>query len=189
MPDRRVPGRSVVTRRAIIDIVRPAVSGSYGVLGFTAPNLWSRILRVVGAHDTGIRVSFHDGIVIDLHLSVAYGLPVAEVARQADSAVRYAIRRALDREVARLTIHVGGLRFQAPAAPPAPTVSPPAPAPATAAIGALATARNGQDNADGSRRRRRRRGRGDAPATSAAPVAPDDVRRRGGDASTTGPSA
>ena len=37
-------------------------------------------------------------------------MPVAEVARQVDSAVRYALRRALGREVDRLTIHVDGLR-------------------------------------------------------------------------------
>ena len=36
-------------------------------------------------------------------------MPIAEVARQVDSAVRYAIRRALGREVDRLTIHVDGL--------------------------------------------------------------------------------
>ena len=52
------------------------------------------------------------GIGIDLDLDVAYGVPVAEVARQVDSAVRYAVRRALDREVRRLTIHVDGLRYQ-----------------------------------------------------------------------------
>ena len=117
MTEHRVPGRSVVTRRAIVDIVRPAVSGSYGVLGFAEPSLGKRILRRLGLVEPGIRVSLRDGIAIDLYLSVAYGLPVAEVARQADSAVRYALRRALGREIGRLTVHVGGLRFQ-PAGPP-----------------------------------------------------------------------
>ena len=37
-------------------------------------------------------------------------MPIAEVARQVDSAVRYSIRRALAREIDRLTIHVDGLR-------------------------------------------------------------------------------
>ena len=48
------------------------------------------------------------GSTIELDLTVAYGVPIAEVARQVDSAVRYAIRRALGREVDRLTIHVDG---------------------------------------------------------------------------------
>jgi uncharacterized alkaline shock family protein YloU len=56
-------------------------------------------------------------LAIDLDLTVAFGVPVAEVARQVDSAVRYAIRHALGREVTRLTIHVDGLRV-APGTPP-----------------------------------------------------------------------
>ncbi|HEY6056827.1 MAG TPA: Asp23/Gls24 family envelope stress response protein [Candidatus Limnocylindrales bacterium] len=111
MTERRVPGRSIVTRHAIVDIVRPAVSGSYGVLGFADRSRRARLGRLFGIGPRGIEVSLRDGIAIDLHLTVAYGLPVAEVARQADSAVRYALRRALGREVARLTVHVGGLRF------------------------------------------------------------------------------
>ena len=55
---------------------------------------------------------------IELDLTVAYGVPIAEVARQVDSAVRYALRHALDREVDRLTIHVDGLRFGPRGAPP-----------------------------------------------------------------------
>ena len=58
---------------------------------------------------------------IELDLTVAFGVPIAEVARQVDSAVRYGIRHALEREVDRLTIHVDGLRYQ-PTALPAPPV-------------------------------------------------------------------
>ena len=58
----------------------------------------------------GIHVTVGDGLTIELDLVVGHGLPVAEVARQVDSAVRYEIRQALGRDVERLTIHVGGLR-------------------------------------------------------------------------------
>ena len=53
----------------------------------------------------------------------AVDVPVAEVARQVDSAVRYAMRRALDLEVDRLVIHIDGLRVQPGSALPedAPT--------------------------------------------------------------------
>jgi uncharacterized alkaline shock family protein YloU len=125
VPTPSTPGRSIVTRRAVVDIVRTATLGSYGVIGF-ASGLLGRLLGRIGLAQPGIRVAFghsSDGdldgspgaastIAIDLDLDVAYGVPVAEVARQVDSAVRYAIRRALDREVGRLTIHVDGLRYQ-----------------------------------------------------------------------------
>jgi hypothetical protein len=49
---------------------------------------------------------------LDLFITVAFGVPVAEVARQVDSAVRYSLRHYVGTEVAGLTIHVDGLRYQ-----------------------------------------------------------------------------
>jgi uncharacterized alkaline shock family protein YloU len=165
VPTASTPGRSFVTRRAVVDIVRTATLGSYGVSGFAGGGgiggLFGGLFERLGLAQPGIRVSFDDDAVdgargsgprdqsgaaelesggrptalaspggapaltIELHLTVAYGVPVAEVARQVDSAVRYAVRRALEVEIGRLTIHVNGLRFQpgdlpAAAAPPHP---------------------------------------------------------------------
>jgi len=117
VPTEPIPGRSLVTRRAIVDIVRMATLGSYGVTGFAGGGPLSRLLDAVGLPRSGIRVTFGERIEVELDLMIALGLPVAEVARQVDSAVRYAIRRALDREVDRLTIHIDGLRFH-PGSPP-----------------------------------------------------------------------
>ena len=118
MPTDPSPGRSLVTRRAILDVVRAATLGSYGVTGF-AMTPWTRLLAAVGLAQPGIRLDLRGGLALDLALQVAYGLPIAEVARQVDSAVRYAIRRSLGREVNRLTIHVRGLRYQPGSVPPA----------------------------------------------------------------------
>jgi uncharacterized alkaline shock family protein YloU len=108
----RLPGRSLVTRRALVDVVRPTVAGSYGVTGLGRGGWRGRLAGWLGVAAPGIRISLAHGLEIDLHLTVAYGLPIAEVARQADSAVRYAVRRAIGREVDRLTIHVGGMHYQ-----------------------------------------------------------------------------
>jgi uncharacterized alkaline shock family protein YloU len=113
-----------VTRRAIVDIVRGAVLGSYGVTGVDA-GLLERILGRLGLREPGIRIRLDRGLEIDLHLTVAYGLPVAEVARQVDSAVRYGIRHSLDRDVRRLAVHVGGLRYQPASVPPTKETPPP----------------------------------------------------------------
>jgi uncharacterized alkaline shock family protein YloU len=120
MPERSVAGRSIVTRRAIFDIVRTAVQSSYGVTGFTDPSLGRRLLRWVGLDRPGIRLTTEGGLALDLYLTVAFGVPVAEVARQVDSAVRYSLRRIIGVEVVALAIHVDGLRYQpAAGAPPA----------------------------------------------------------------------
>jgi uncharacterized alkaline shock family protein YloU len=104
------PGRSVASRRALTDLVRAATLGSYGVTGFAGNTAAGRITRALGLPPRGIRIGLGDELTVDLDLVVAPGLPIAEVARQVDSAVRYTIRRALGREVSRLTIHVDGLR-------------------------------------------------------------------------------
>jgi uncharacterized alkaline shock family protein YloU len=112
MPERRTAGKSIVTSRAIVDIVRTAVQSSYGVTGFRDPSLGRRILRWAGFNRPGIRLSNDAGIQLDVFITVAYGVPVAEVARQVDSAVRYSLRHYIGAEVAGLAIHVDGLRYQ-----------------------------------------------------------------------------
>ena len=138
MPTGPMLGRSLVTRRALVDIIRTAALGSYGVTGFAATQV-ERLLGRLGLRQPGIHLRVDDGLEIELDLTVAFGVPIAEVARQVDSAVRYAIRRALGREVSRVTIHVGGLRF-------GPGVVPPATIPVThGAIGPRDLADSGTD--------------------------------------------
>ena len=159
MPTASTPGRSFVTRRAVVDIVRTATLGSYGVSGFAGGGVIGGLFERLGLAQPGIRVSFGDdaaedaggsgppdksgaaelesvgrptalatsrggpAVTIELQLTIAYGVPVAEVVRQVDSAVRYAVRRALEVDIGRLTIHVNGLRFQ-PGDPPAAAAPP-----------------------------------------------------------------
>jgi uncharacterized alkaline shock family protein YloU len=117
VPSHSTPGRSLVTRRALADIVRAATLGSYGGTGFDAGPL-GRLVGTLGMGQPGLRLDLSTGIAIELHLTVAYGLPVAEVARQVDSAVRYAVRRSVGREVDQFAIHIGALRYQPGGLPP-----------------------------------------------------------------------
>lgn len=122
MPIDQPAGRLLVSRRAIADIVRTATLGSYGVASLAASPL-DRILGRLGMGTPGIRLGLKGGPVsVQLHLEVGHGLPIAEVARQVDSAVRYALRRALGREAGRIAIHVKRLRFESGQASPVAVV-------------------------------------------------------------------
>ena len=70
---------------------------------------------------------------------MARGVPIAEVARNVDSAVRYGVHRALDRDIDELAIHVDRLRTP---------VSRPVgdPQPRTAAGNEPTTAESGADD-------------------------------------------
>ena len=124
MPDQAIGGRALVTRRAVIDIVRRVTLGSYGVAGF-AGNWADRVLGWIEQRPGGLRVSVAGGtLAIRLHLRVAHGLPIAEVARQVDLAVRHAIRAALGREIDTLTIRVARLEIHPGGEPPHPPAHP-----------------------------------------------------------------
>ena len=112
MSPQPIPGRATVSRQAIIDVIRAAVLGSYGVTGFADPSFRARVARWLRVDEPGIRLQLGRALRLDLFLTVAYGLPV-------DSAVRHAVRRATSREFAELTIHVDGLRVLPGGAPPA----------------------------------------------------------------------
>jgi len=123
-PTRAVPGRAVVARRALNEIVRDAALGSYGVTGLAEPTLLARVRARVGLGSRAIRVTLHPTVATEVWLTVAYGVPVAEVARQVDSAVRYGLERALEREIGPVAIHVQGMGGR-PYSPGSPAVVPP----------------------------------------------------------------
>ena len=119
MPTDEIPGRALATRRAVADIVRAAVLGSYGVAGFEA-GPFARLIAGFEDRPPGLRVIVSDDrLSIRVRLRVTAGLPVAEVARQVDSAIRYGLRRALAREVNELRIRIGGLEASPGTPPPA----------------------------------------------------------------------
>ena len=110
-----VPGHALVTRRAVADLVRDAAAGSYGVVGFTSPDIRSRLLSLVRFGTPGVAVRIAPTLDVRLSLRVAFGVPIAEVASNVESAVRYAVRHALGRDVDSLVIHVGSLQVRRPA--------------------------------------------------------------------------
>ena len=112
-----IPGRSLVTRRAVRELVRTAVQSVYGVSGFAGGGRIGRLFNRIGVGNPGLRVVIDPELTVDLDLLVAYGLPVAEVARQVESAVRYTLRNALGREPVRVAIRIGKLRHEHGIAP------------------------------------------------------------------------
>jgi uncharacterized alkaline shock family protein YloU len=112
-----VPGRSLVTTRAIRDLVRSATMSVYGVSGLTGGGPIGRLLERFGLASPGIHLETGDTLAVDLQLTVAYGLPIAEVARQVEGAVRYTLLHALGREPDRVTIRIGRLRREHGIAP------------------------------------------------------------------------
>jgi uncharacterized alkaline shock family protein YloU len=111
------PGRSLVTRRAVRELVRTATLSVYGVSGFAGGGPVGRLMERLGLGQPGLHLELGDGLSLDLQLTVAYGLPIAEVARQVESAVRYTLGHAIGREPDRVSIRIGHLRHEHGIAP------------------------------------------------------------------------
>jgi uncharacterized alkaline shock family protein YloU len=114
-PNRRLlpDGKIEVSPRAIATITARAVTQCYGVVGMAPRNLREGVAQVLRREDMhkGIEVQVRgDAIEITLYVIVEYGTRIAEVARNVQEQVRYAVERALGMPVTRVNVSVQGLR-------------------------------------------------------------------------------
>ncbi len=109
----RVTGSTVITDRAIADIVGWTVLECYGVVGMASPNLRLGVASLLSRDrlHQGIKVEqTADRLGIKLYIIVEYGLNVAEVAGNVRSQVAYNVERMTKRPVTNLQIYVQGVR-------------------------------------------------------------------------------
>jgi uncharacterized alkaline shock family protein YloU len=105
-------GAVSISPDAIAQIVAHTASRCYGVVGLVPQ---TKVARLLG-RDTSraIRVAPADGGVrIDLHVSVEYGLNLAEVASTVRSQVAYEVGRLTGLDVAGVEVHIQKVRRSA----------------------------------------------------------------------------
>ena len=103
-------GRITISSEAVAQIAGHAAAESYGVVGMVRRGRVPRLL----ARDRvtqGIAVHRSDeGLVIDLHVVVEYGLNLAEVAATVRSRVGYEVGRLTGLPVAAVEVHIEDVR-------------------------------------------------------------------------------
>jgi uncharacterized alkaline shock family protein YloU len=104
----RLAGHALASRRAIRQIAWRAAAGSYGVTALGRGPL-DHLRGRLRLGTPGVDVRTDPDLEVDIHLVVAFGVPVAEVAHNVERAVRYAALQALGREPADVRVHVDGL--------------------------------------------------------------------------------
>ncbi|MFP3895885.1 MAG: Asp23/Gls24 family envelope stress response protein [Anaerolineales bacterium] len=106
-------GRIQVSREAIASIASEAVLSCYGVVGMSAATLRDGIAEIlqVDSYHRGVEVEVvDDEIVIDLYVVVEYGTRISEVAHNVMESVKFSVEKALGMRVAKVNVHVQGLR-------------------------------------------------------------------------------
>ena len=111
---RQLPtGKIEVAPRAIATIAAQAVGQSYGVVGMAPRSFRQGVAQALHQYDAhrGVEVRIGDQqIEIDLYVIMEYGTRIAEVARNVQENVRYAVERALGMPVTRVNVRVQGLK-------------------------------------------------------------------------------
>ena len=108
-----IAGATVVTDRAVADIVGWTVLECYGVVGMASPNLRQGVASLLSRDRIrqGIKVQqASDELHIKLYIIMEYGLNVAEVAGNVRSQVAYNVEKMLGRPATTLRIYVQGVR-------------------------------------------------------------------------------
>jgi uncharacterized alkaline shock family protein YloU len=106
-------GKIEVSPTAIASLASQAVLECYGVVGMATKDLASGIVEILqpSSHRRGVDVQMEDGdLVIDLYVVMEYGTRIAVVARNIQSAVKYAVEKSLSAPVATVNVHVQDLR-------------------------------------------------------------------------------
>jgi len=112
MPEPQYRGRIEVSPTAIASIANEAVLTCYGVVGAAAKDLATGIANVLSRDSKrGIEVRIEDGqIIIDVYVIIEYGTRIAAVARSVMNVVEFSVERALGVPIAKVNVHVEGLR-------------------------------------------------------------------------------
>ena len=105
-------GRITIASDAVAQIVGHTAAECYGVVGMAGKGLKRLLTRDKLTQGIGVS-SGKDGLRIDLHVVVEYGLNLAEVATTVRSRVTYEVQRLTGLEVGAVEVHIQDVRRSA----------------------------------------------------------------------------
>ena len=103
-------GRITIASEAVAQIAGRAAAESYGVVGMAGRGRVPKLLARDRATQGIVVRGSEDGLVLDLHVVVEYGLNLAEVASTVRSRVGYEVGRLTGLPVASVEVHVDDVR-------------------------------------------------------------------------------
>lgn len=107
-------GSVSVTERFFLDLVSDAIQDCYGVVGMSTTDTLQTIrtfLLKKEARKKGVRVTgTEDRLVIDLHIEVLHGVPIAAIVKSIVHRVKYSVEEMTDFHVSKINVYVDGMR-------------------------------------------------------------------------------
>lgn len=97
-------------------LIGNAVSSCYGVAGMVKSGTRQGLRSVFSKRsfaDEGIRVRSENGrLVVDLHISVIFGMNIAEIAKSIVNKVRYTVEEATGLAVKKVNVYVDSMKAE-----------------------------------------------------------------------------
>jgi uncharacterized alkaline shock family protein YloU len=106
-------GRITIASDVVAHIAGHAALESYGVVGMSGRGLVGRLLSRERAGQGVVVTRSEQGVAIELHVVVEYGLNLAEVASGLRSRVAYDVERLTGLPVASVEVHIQDVRRSA----------------------------------------------------------------------------
>ena len=106
-------GTVSISNTVIADIAGAVASGCYGVVGMASRSVTDGIVRLLKKSDIskGINVVVQDnGIVVDIHIIVEYGVNINAICKSIVSRVRYSLESNVGLKVSQINVKVEGVR-------------------------------------------------------------------------------
>ncbi|MBC7075114.1 MAG: Asp23/Gls24 family envelope stress response protein [Syntrophomonadaceae bacterium] len=106
-------GEILVSKEAVETIAGLAAVDCYGLVGMVPLNIQSGITSILGRESIrkGVEVlSTEDGLVVDVHVIVGYGVKVSEVAYNVMQKVTYVLEKIAGLKVASVNVNVKGVK-------------------------------------------------------------------------------
>ena len=104
-----------ISQEYFANLVGKAVSECFGVAGMV--NSPTQGIRSAISHkdvpDKGVRVrTTNNGLIVDLHIVVVYGMNIAAIAKSIVNKVRYTVEQATGLDVAKVNVFVDSMKTE-----------------------------------------------------------------------------
>lgn len=110
-------GTIEITETYFANLIGNTVSSCFGVVGMANSNtrqqLRAFLKKGIIFPDQGVAVQKHsDGLFIDLHIIVTYGLNISAICQSITNKVKYTVEEATGMKVAKIKVFVDGMKAE-----------------------------------------------------------------------------
>lgn len=104
-------GMICVRDRAIKTIASHVACSCYGVIGLANKGIKKSFLSATDALEDAIKVTYSNGLIINIHIYVSYGMNIQTISQNILETLTYTLNDSFGLKVNKVNVHVDGIRM------------------------------------------------------------------------------